>query len=133
MKVIDLKGIAEALSLTEIRYLGKGIVQESMMNTGLSHAQCQPVMPVEIDLKAKRTPGGDAHIAKTKLFVDKIEVVVQAFSIVWFEEGLVGLFVVPWFVGLTWLHSREYMNEPRVIASLFEDILYALFFSEVFL
>lgn len=43
------------------------------------------------------------------------------------------LFVVPRFVSLTGLHGRKDMNEPRVIASLFEDILYAFFFSEILL
>ncbi len=33
VKQIDLEGIAEALSLTEIRYLGEGVIQDTMMDT----------------------------------------------------------------------------------------------------
>ena len=128
-----VRGITEALSLAESRYLAKGIVQEAMMDTGLGEAQLQPTVSVEIDLEAKRTPGGDTHIAKAKLLIDKIEVVVQALAVIRFEEGLVGLFVAPRLVGLTWLHGREDMNEPGVIASFLEDLLNACFFSEILL
>jgi len=62
-------------------------------------------MRVEIDLKAKRTPSGDAYIDKAKLFIDKVEIVVQAFAVVRSEEGSVGSFVVPWLVGLAGLHG----------------------------
>ena len=65
----------------------------------------QPVVPIEIDLEAKRTPGGDTYIAEAKFLIDKIEVVVQTLPVIRFEKGLVGLLVVPWFVGLTRFHG----------------------------
>ena len=62
-------------------------------------------MPIEIDLEAERTPGGDTYIAEAKFLIDKIEIGVQALAVIGFEKGLVGLLVVPWFVGLTGFHG----------------------------
>lgn len=76
VKLIHFKGIAQALSLAEIRYLAKGVVQEPVGDARLHQAQLQPAMSVEVDLKAKRTPRGNTYIAQTKLFIDKIEVIV---------------------------------------------------------
>ena len=76
VKLIHFKGIAQALSLAEIRYLARGVVQEPVGDARLHQAQLQPAMSVEVDLKAKRTPRGNTHIAQTKLFIDKIEVIV---------------------------------------------------------
>jgi hypothetical protein len=62
-------------------------------------------MSIEIDLEAKRTPRWHAYIAKAEFFIHKIEVIVQAFAIGGLKKCLVGLFVMPGFVGLTGLHG----------------------------
>ena len=102
---IYFERITETLGLAEIRNPRKDVIHESEGDAILGQMDSQPVVPIEIDLEAKRTPGGDAYIAEAKFLIDKIEVVVQALPVIRFEKGLVGLLVVPWFVGLTRFHG----------------------------
>ena len=90
-------------------------------------------MTIEIYLQPKWTPGGHTDITEPKLFIDDVEVVVQTLAVIRSEIGLIGLLVVPWFVGLARLHGREDMDKPWMAAANLEDVTDAVFLSEVFL
>ncbi len=71
-------------------------------------------MPVEIDLKAKRAPGRYPDIAKTRLFINEIEIIMQALTAPGPEIGLAGFpLVVPGLIALTRFHRRNYMNQTK--------------------
>ena len=130
---IHFEGITEFLGTAEIRNPREHIVHESEADRLLGQTASQPGVPIEIDLKAKGTPGGNTDITKPEVLIDEIEVVVKTLSVSSSKEGLVGLLVVPGLVGLTGFHGGEDMHQPRVIASCCEDIPNPVFFSEILL
>jgi len=90
-------------------------------------------MPIEVDLQAKRTPGGNTNIAKPQFLIDEVEVIVQTLAVSRFEKGLVGLFVMPWLIGLTGLHGGKDVHQSGLGAAPFEDLADAVFLSEILL
>ena len=46
---------------------------------------------------------------------------------------MMGVFVMPWFITLAWLHRREYVNQARMVATRFDDILYSFLLTEILL
>lgn len=130
---IDFETIREALCLAKIRDPREDIVHESKGDVALTQTQSQPTVPVEIDLQTEGTPGGDPHIAKPQLLIDKVEVVVQTLAVIGFEESLMSGLVMPGLVALTGLHGRKDVHEPWMGASFFDDLPDAIFFPEVFL
>ena len=46
------------------------------------------MMSVEIDLQSEGKPGGNADAAQSQLFVDEIEVVMQALAVIGTQTGL---------------------------------------------
>jgi len=133
VKEIHLEGIAELLGMAEIRYPREHIVHESKTGALLGQMNSQPSVPIEIDLKAKGTPGGNTDITKPEVLIDKIEIVVETFAVSSLKEGLVVLLVVPGLVGLTRLHGGKDMHQARVITSCCEDIPNPVFLSEILL
>ncbi len=89
-------------------------------------------MPIVVELQSERRPGGNAQIAQSQIFEDEVKIVVQAFGIGRFQETLMRLLVVPWFVRRTWFHGRKDMDQAGMCAALFNDLLNTLVFSEVF-
>ena len=87
-------------------------------------------MAVEVDLQAKRGPSGHPHIAQAEVFVDEVEVVVQALAARGLEQGLALGLVEPGPVGGAGLHGGEDMHQARVIAARGEDRLDALFLAK---
>ena len=69
-----------------------------------------------------RTPSWDAHVTEPELFINEVEVIMQAFALIGFEKSLSALFVMPRFISLTALHSRENMHQAGFITTLLEDI-----------
>lgn len=130
---IHFEGIAELLGLAKIRNPREHIVHESKRGALPGQLNSQPSVPIEIDLKAKGTPSGNTDITKPEVLINEIEVVVKTLAVSSPKEGLVGLLVVPGFVGLTRLHGGEDMHEAGVIASGFEDIPNPVFLSEILL
>jgi hypothetical protein len=42
---------------------------------------------------------------------------VLTISAIGFEIGMMGVFVMPWFITLAWLHRREYVHHARMITT----------------
>ena len=81
------------------------------------------MMPVEINLQAEGTPGGNAHITQSQFFVDEIEVVMQALAVVGAQVRLTRRLVVPRPIRGTRFHGGEDPDQTRVLASLLEDLV----------
>src|SRR5438045_3718584 len=81
------------------------------------------MMPIEVNLQPERAPGGDAHVAQPQVFVDEIEVVVQALAVVGAQIGLARLFVMPGLIAATRLHSRKDTDQARMRAALAQNLL----------
>ena len=87
-------------------------------------------MSIEIDLQAKRCPGGYADITEPKGFIDEVEVIMEAFARGGFQRGVAGLLVMPGAIGGTGLHGREDMDQAGMITALGEDGLDTVFFAK---
>ena len=75
--------------------------------------------------------GAIPHVAQPQVFVDEIEVVVQAFVVVRQQIRLASVFVVPRFVGRAGLHRRQDANQPRMIAAFGQYLLDPIFLPHV--
>lgn len=58
----------------------KGIIGHLEGDAGFFQTTCQPVMAVEIDLQAKRRPGGHPDVTEPKGLIDEVEVVMRVFA-----------------------------------------------------
>jgi hypothetical protein len=87
-------------------------------------------VPVEVELQPEGAPGRHPEVAEAKLFINEVEVVVQALAGGRFEEGLVGPLVVPRLVALTGLHGGQDVNEPRVVTAALKHLLDQCFLAE---
>lgn len=57
-------------------------------------------MVIHIKLKTERRPCRNPEIAKAKFPVNKIEIVMQSFNLVKFQESPVGCFIIPGPIGI---------------------------------
>jgi len=91
----------------------------------------QPLVPVEVDLQAERTPGGHADKDQDQVFVQEAEVVREALPVVRTQKGLARLLVVPGPIGATALKGGEDADQTVVRAPLPPPGAHAVFFTEV--
>ena len=131
VKLSDVEAVSELLRLVEVVNVDESVVDELVVDARVVERRGEPIVAIEIELKAKRAPGGYAQIAETVLGVDKVEVVVRALARVVAEVRLVRRLVMPRPVGLTGLHRRQDAHEPRFVAALVEDLPYDVFFANV--
>jgi hypothetical protein len=78
---IHFERIAELLGMTEMRNPREDIVHESKASALFGQMDGQPGVPIEIDLEAKGTPGGDTYITKPQLLIDKTEVALETLAV----------------------------------------------------
>jgi hypothetical protein len=86
---------------------------------------------IEVKLKAEGCPGGHPQITQPQLLVDEVEVVMDTLG---FGVSKGGSFLALGVVGLkagTVLHGGEDVHQPRMVASLSDNLLDPLFFSEL--
>lgn len=67
-----------------------------MGNTGVPQFGGKLMMSIEVNLKSKGAPGWNADMAESKLFVDKVKIIMQALAGIRLEKGFSCEFVVPW-------------------------------------
>jgi hypothetical protein len=68
-------------------------------------------MSIHIKLKPERTPCWDTEITKPIDSVNKIEIIVEAFALIGFNECPSSLFIMPGLVSIADFHGREDMDE----------------------
>ena len=59
--------VGESLGLVPIIDVGESVVHQGKSHRLLAHLDREPTVAVEVDLQAKRAPGGHADVAKTQL------------------------------------------------------------------
>jgi hypothetical protein len=128
---LDRKLVGELLCFLDLVDFNESVFNLFVRNALLIKLAREPVVPVEIELKAEGCPSGDAKITEAELFVDEVDVIMKASAGVIFEKGGVGLLVVPGFEGCAGFHGREDMNDARLVASFRDDFLDALVLSKV--
>ena len=90
MEPFHRQPIGQLLGSWPIGDRDEGIVRQLVGDVLPAEFGGQPVMPVEIDLQPAGQPSRDPHVAQPQLFIDEIEVVVQALAIVRPQEGFAG-------------------------------------------
>ena len=106
------------------------IVFQGMVYPRLAQTPRQPVVTVEIDLEAERSPGGNPQVHQPECFVDEVEVVMQALALNRFEPGVARRLVGPTAKRRAPLHRREDMHQTGSTATLSQDILDTPFLAE---
>ena len=124
--------IGQCLRLVKVLDAHKTVVEHCRMDAFFAQLGRHLVVAVEIELKTKWRPGGYSEVTKAKRGIDEIEVIVQAFATVVFEEGLVRIFVMPGFIAHTGLHCRKNMYQAGMLPSLGDNIFDPLFLAKVF-
>jgi hypothetical protein len=72
----------DPLGEREVIDADEGVVHELIANPEPLQARGQPVVAVEAEVEAERSPGGYAQVAQAQVRVDEVEVVVEAFAAV---------------------------------------------------
>jgi hypothetical protein len=89
-------------------------------------------MAIEVKLQAEGAPGRHPEITQPKPLIDEVEIIMQAFPTIGFQEGLAGGLVMPGLIRGARFHGRENMDEPGMPPALVENGLEAIFFPELF-
>jgi len=131
VQLIGTHGVSERLRPVDILEAHEGVIGKGIIDAGGGELSRQPRMTVAVELQAKRTPGGHPQVAKTEFLVDEVEVVVQALARVGLERGLAAGLVVPRSVALAGFHRRDYMHQPRMIASACEHLRHHVLLADV--
>jgi hypothetical protein len=88
-------------------------------------------VPVEVDLQPAWQAGGNPDVTQPQLFVEEIEVIVQALAIVQSQEGLACVLVMSGLVDRTGLHRRNDANKAGMFAAPGQRLLYQIFLPDI--
>jgi hypothetical protein len=105
VKILDPDVVGEFLGLGEIADGKKGVVFQHVGDRTPAQFEGKPGVAIEIELEPKRAPGGNPKVAEPELFVDEVEVIVEALAGIMFQEPLSRRFVVPGSVAGACLHG----------------------------
>ena len=131
MHLLDIDVVGQFLGFVKVSDGYEGVVEHSVVDAFLVEFGRQLVMTIEIELQAKRCPGGYPQITQPQRRVDEVEVVMQTLATVIFEKCFVSSLVVPGLVAGAWLHRREDMHQAGMVAPLSQDFFDALLLAEV--
>ena len=123
MKLLGLEAIGYLLRGDGVVDAEEGVVGHPVVDANTLELAFEPVVPIEVDLQTKRCPRGHAHVAQSELLVDEVEVKVQALALGRFEKGSMFALVMPGPEARTTLHRREDMHQPRMVATLGQNLL----------
>jgi hypothetical protein len=129
----DIDDVGQLLRFLKVFDAHKTVVEHSRIDAFAGQLSRQLVVAVEIELETKRRPRRDSEITQAKLGINEIEVVMQAFAAVVFEECFVCCLVMPGLIARTGLHGREYMHKAGMRTALNDDVLYTLLLAKVLL
>ena len=104
VQTLYLQSVGDLLSAPPVGDFHESIVDQPEVDLAPAQQAGQPIVPVEVDLQTARQPCRYSHVAQPQLFVDEIEIVVQALAVVRQQVGLAGVLVVPRLVGRARLH-----------------------------
>jgi hypothetical protein len=121
--------IGEFLGSGKIGQIQESIVMHGMGNRTFGEISGQPVMPVKVELQMKGTPGGDAQIAQTKEFIDKVKIVIKTFAYAASKRSIAGLGISPGLISGTLFHHRKDSDQAGMTTSFFDNGLNLVFFT----
>ena len=125
------QAVGQLLGFVPVSDFNEGVVDDSKRDAVPAELGGKPMVAIEIDLESEGTPGGHPDIAQPQLFIDEVEVVVQAPPLTGLQVGRAGLFVVPGLVGCAAFHGRKDGHHPRTIAALADDLPHQLVFAQL--
>jgi len=131
MEPTNIQCISQCLSTIKVGNVDKGIFQHGISDPFFLEFDSQFIMPIEIELQAEWCPGRHTKVTQPQLWMNEIEVVMQAFRLGGLEISLAGSLIMPRFKGGAGLHCREDMNHTGVIAPLVNNRLDAFFLPEI--
>jgi len=92
----DVEFVGHLLCAVEVIDVRESVVEHREANALTLKARSEPVVSIEVELKAKRCPRGNTQVTKTQIGIDEVEVVVQALAGAGFEKRAASLLAVPW-------------------------------------
>ena len=96
---LRVPAVGDLLGAAPVSNTREGVIHQIEVDIAFAQLRCQPVVAVEIDLQPAGQPCWNPHVAQSKLFVDEIEVVMQALAVVRQQVRFTGLLIVPRLVG----------------------------------
>ena len=131
MKTLDIDVIGKLLSFIKIVNLHEYIVEHLEINVLLAESRCQQVVPITVELQPERRPCRHPQITQPQVCGNEVKVIVQTFAGYCLEICFVSLFIMPRLISSAGFHRREDMYESGMRTSLFDNIVNAVFFSEI--
>src|SRR5271169_409594 len=86
-------------------------------------------MAVDVELHAKRSPGGQTEESQSPLRIQEIEIIMQTLARIGPQAPTVFLLVQP--IGVTSLHGRENTDQAGPVAPLRQEFLDMFFFANL--
>ncbi len=74
MQTHDVEFVGQLLCAVEVIDVGEGVVEHREADALAIEARSEPVVSIEVELKAKRCPRGNTQVAKTQIAIDEVEV-----------------------------------------------------------
>lgn len=111
MEAFRVDAVRKFLRSLYIRDFKKCIILHPVSDLLFIKFMGKEVMAVHIKLKPEQRPCGNAEIAKPEFFIHEIEVIMETFTLVKFQERFPGCFVVLGLVSITAFHSGEDMDQ----------------------
>lgn len=133
MQLSDAECVGQLLGYVPIPNLHEGIILQCIIDAAIVQLSREPVVAIEVKLKAEGAPRGHTQITQAKLLVDEVEIIVQTFASDRFQKGFVSSLVMPRLVCGARFHGRENVNQSGMIAAFFDDISDTVFLAEVLL
>jgi hypothetical protein len=130
VKIFDPDVVGEFLGLGEIADGEEGIVLQNVGDRTPAQFEGKPRVAIEIELELKRAPGGNPKVAEPELFVDEVEVIVEALAGIMFKKCFPRRLVMPGPIAGACLHGGEDMHELGLGTTSFQDFLNAVFLAE---
>src|SRR5262249_50734932 len=86
--------VRKLLSGLPIGNVRESVVEHPVVYPCFTELRGQQVVSVKVGLQVKRAPRRNAQEAQPQIFIDEVEVVVQALGAVWPEGGTTGLLII---------------------------------------
>src|SRR5438128_106542 len=125
--------VGQFLRLFEVGDPAEGVIQHPVFDVVFAHLARQNTVAIAVELQPEWTPRRHPQRAQPQILVDEVDVVVQAFAIVWLQVGLVILLVVPRLIAAAWLHGGKNANHARLFAAFRQDLLDPILLAETLL
>ena len=121
---------SQRLGTGEVSDVDEGVIQQGVGDACFLELESQAIMAVEIELQTEGGPGGHPEVAQAQLRMYEVEVVMQAFGIGGLKHGLSTGLVMPGPERGARLHSREDVDQARVVSAGFQNLVDTLFLTK---